>query len=79
MERIEVLVRLWDRGQEREAVVQVPASAFLTHCWKTIASLAAAVELELPFVDVERKAKFGLRDEDRRRLAELCKAQEETA
>lgn len=76
MNDVEVLVVIWDRGQNRQTVVTVPVSAFLQKCWRAIASMAAAVALEIPFVEVERLARFGLRQEDKLRLVELCKAQE---
>ncbi len=74
MDDVKVLVRVFDRGRNREAVVDVPESAFLTRCWKTIASLMAAVALELPFTDVERLAKYGLRPEDKERLQERMRS-----
>lgn len=74
-ETVSVLVRVFDRGRNREAVVDVPESAFRTGCWKTIASLMAAVALELPFTDVERLAKYGLRPEDKARLQERMRSE----
>lgn len=74
METVDVLVQIWDRGQCRKAVVQVPESAFVTGCWRTIAALAAAVEFGISFVDVERVARYGLRPEDKQRLFEQNKA-----
>jgi hypothetical protein len=72
MDEIEVKVAIWDRGRTREAVVSVPSSAFQTKCWRTIAALAAAVELEIPFQEMEARCKYGLRPADKRRLEELC-------
>lgn len=70
MDTVAVLVRLPETYQGREAVVQIPESAFATECWKTIAALAAAVDLAVPFTDVERVARYGLRPEDKERLAQ---------
>ena len=67
-ETVKVLVRMPATFQDKAAVVEVPEEAFRTKCWKTIAALAAAVELELPFVDVKRVARYGLRKEDKKRL-----------
>ena len=69
MDEVAVLVRMPAAYQGREAVVQIPESAFATGCWKTIAALAAAVDLGVSFVDVERVARYGLRPEDKERLA----------
>lgn len=77
MDDVEVLVTVWDRGQTRLTIVTVPASAFATRCWRTIAALAAAVYLELPFAEIEGKCKFGLRPADRDRLAELCRRRDD--
>lgn len=79
MDDVEVLVAVWDRGQKRIAIVTVPASTFATRCWRTVAALAAAVALEMPFSDLEGRCKFGLRPADRDRLAELCRGKEERA
>lgn len=79
MDEVEVQVTVWDRGQNRQAVVKVPVSSFVTRCWRTVAALAAAVYLELPFAELEGKCKFGLRPADRERLAELCREKEERA
>ncbi len=68
METVAVLVRMPAAYQGREAVVQVPESAFETGCWKTIAALAAAVDMGIPFTDVLRAARYGLRKEDKERL-----------
>ena len=70
METVAVLVRMPETYQGREAVVRVPESAFATGCWKTIAALAAAVDLAVPFTDVERMARYGLRPGDRERLGQ---------
>ena len=72
MKTVEVRVVLWYLGRERAAVVNVPRSAFVTRCWKTIANLAAAVEMDVPFVEFEGKARYGLRPEDKQLLLELC-------
>lgn len=72
MDEVAVLVRMPATYQGREAVVQVPESAFETGCWKTIAALAAAVDLAVPFTDVERVARYGLRPEDRERLGQAA-------
>ena len=72
MGTVEMRVVLWYLGRERAAVVEVPRSAFVTRCWKTIANLAAAVELGIPFVEFEGKARYGLRPADKRQLLELC-------
>ncbi len=79
MDEIEVKVVIWDRGRERAAVVSVPSSAFPTKCWRTIAALAAAVELEIPFQEMEARCKYGLRPADKRRLEELCRRETEGA
>lgn len=73
METVEVLVRVFDRGQLREEIVQVETECFRPGhlCWKSIAALKAAVLLELPFVQVERSAKYGMRPESKARLQEL--------
>lgn len=69
-ETVEVLVRVFDRGESKRVVVDVPESAFdpASLCWKTTAALAAAVKLGFSFTQVERAAKYGLRPEDRERL-----------
>lgn len=79
MDDVEVQVTVWDRGQTRQTVVTVPVSSFETRCWRTVAALAAAVYLKLPFVELEGKCKFGLRPADKERLAELCREKEERA
>lgn len=79
MDDVEVQVTVWDRGQTRQTIVTVPVSAFETQCWRTVAALAAAVYLELPFQEIEGKCKFGLRPADRERLAGLCREKEERA
>ena len=79
MDDVEVEVSVWDRGAHRKAVVTVPVSAFVTRCWRTVAALAAAVYLELPFAELEGKCKFGLRPADKERLAELCREKEARA
>lgn len=73
MQTVEVQVVLWYLGRERAAVVEVPRSAFVQRCWKTIANLAAAVEMGVPFVEFEGKARYGLRPADKRQLLELCR------
>lgn len=73
METVEVLVQIFDRGESKRVVVEVPESAFSpsSTCWKTTAALAAAVELGISFTQVERAARYGLRPEDRERLREM--------
>ena len=73
MESVDVLVQVFDRGENKQAVVQVPMSAFIPGhmCWKPVAALAAAVELGISFTAVERAAKYGIRPEDKARLREL--------
>lgn len=68
-----MLVRVFDRGESKRVVVEVPESAFdpASLCWKTTAALAAAVELGLSFTQVERAAKYGLRPADKARLRAL--------
>lgn len=75
---VEVQVSVWDRGQRRQTVVTVPVSAFQTKCWRPIAALAAAVVMEIPFVEIESRCKFGLRPADRKRLEELCREEQGT-
>ena len=69
-ETVRVLVRMPATFQDKAAVVDVPEEAFRTKCWKTIAALAAAVEMGISFVDGERVARYGLRAEDRERLGQ---------
>ena len=76
MDSVEVKVAVWDRGQERVAIVQVPVADFLQHSWRTTAALAAAVELGIPFT-LAARGKLGLLPEDKQRLVALCKQQEE--
>lgn len=68
VETVPVLVQVFDRGRQRQEIVPVEVGAFRQHCWRQIASLKAAVLMELPFSDVERLAKFGLREADKLRL-----------
>lgn len=68
MDPIKVMVRVWYLGTVHEEIVEVPEDAFRKHCWRPIASLMAAVKMELPFTEVERLARFGLRPEDKLRL-----------
>lgn len=79
MDDVEVQVTVWDRGQTRQTIVTVPVSSFETRCWRTVAALAAAVYMKLPFTEIEGKCKFGLRTADKERLAELCRETEERA
>lgn len=68
METVDVLVKVWDRGQNRQAIVPVEVEAILTSCWRPIAAIKAAVELEMPFTTVMEKARFGFRKEDIARI-----------
>lgn len=74
---IEVKVQVYYLGRRREEIVEVPEEAFAKKCWRTIASLMAAVKLEIPFTDVERLARFGLRPEDKQRLIAACEETKE--
>ena len=79
METVDVLVQIWDRGQSRKAVVQVQEECFAKDCWKPIACMMAATELDVPFTTVLRIAKYGLRMEDKQRLFGQCKAAEDSS
>ena len=79
MDPIKVMVRVWYLGTMREEIVEVPEDAFRKHCWRPIASLMAAVKMELPFTEVERLARYGLRPEDKQRLLAAGEAQKERA
>lgn len=68
MKTVDVLVQIWDRGQTRRAVVSVEEVCFEKDCWKPIACLRAATELDVPFTTIMRVAKFGLRPEDKKRV-----------
>ncbi len=70
---VDVLVQVFDRGKLQQVITQVPEEAFQPGhlCWKPVAVLYAAVEIGIPFVQVERAAKFGLRPADKARLREL--------
>lgn len=74
MPMVDVLVRVFDRGQRREAIVEVSEECFHKRCWKPIACIKAAVELGLPFTQLERSARFGLRPKDKERLFETREA-----
>lgn len=80
METVEVLVQVFDRGQLRKEIVQVETECFRPGhmCWKSIAALKAAVLLDMPFVQVERSAKYGMRPEAKARLWELFGGSGET-
>lgn len=67
-ENVRVLVRMPATFQDKAAMVEVPEEAFRTKCWKTVAALAAAVDMGIPFTDVLRAAKYGMRKEDKKRL-----------
>ena len=77
MQKIDVLVQVYDRGRTRREIVQIEEAAFEPghECWKPLAALAAAVVMELPFYLVERLAKFGLRPEDKARLLERTQSE----
>lgn len=70
METVEVLVKVFDRGQTKEVTVPVEAECFDPErlCWKSIANIKAAALLEVPFTLMERAARYGLRRVDRERL-----------
>ena len=70
METVEVLVKIFDRGEARQVTVPVEVECFdpARLCWKSIANIKAAALLELPFTTLERCAKHGLKPEDRERL-----------
>ena len=65
---VQVLVEVFYLGQTRKTVVNVPEECFAKHCWRPIAALTAGVLLGIPFTEMERNAKFGLRHEDAKRL-----------
>ena len=67
-ETVKVLVRMPATFQNKAAVVDVPEETFRTKCWKTVAALAAAVDMGIPFTDVLRAAKYGMRKEDKERF-----------
>lgn len=71
MDDVQVLVKVFWCGSTRKIIVTVPEEAFVKHCWKPIAAMKAAALMELSFTDVERLAQYGLRPEDKQRLAEL--------
>ena len=73
METVEVLVRVFDRGETKQVTVPVEAECFDPErlCWKSIANIKAAALLEVPFTLMERAARYGLRREDRERLREM--------
>ena len=73
METVDVLVKIFDRGKTRQEIVPVWVECFdpARSCWKPIAALKAAVAMELPFVEVERMAKYGMRPADKKRLRAL--------
>lgn len=79
METVDVLVRIFDRGKAKAVTVPVELECFnpARTCWKTIANIKAAVLLELPFTELERGARYGLRQEDKTRLAEIYGKREE--
>lgn len=71
MDDVQVLVMVYWCGSTRKEIVTVPEEAFVKRCWKPIAAMKAAALMALSFTDVERLAKYGLRPEDKQRLAEL--------
>lgn len=77
MELIEVMVRVFYLGRRREAIVEVAEEAFVKKCWRPIAALKAAVLMGIPFTDMDRLAKFGLRPEDKQRLLAACEETKE--
>ena len=68
MDDVQVLVKVFWCGSVRKEIVEVPEEAFVKDCWRTIAALKAAVMMEIPFSDVDRLAKYGLRPEDKKRF-----------
>ena len=68
MTDIQVLVQVYYLGRTRKEIVEVPEEAFVKDCWRTIAALKAAVMMEIPFSDVDRLAKYGLRPEEKKRF-----------
>lgn len=79
METVEVLVKIFDRGEARQVTVPVAVECFDPGrlCWKAIANIKAAALLEMPFITLERAAQYGLRPEDKDRLRELYGKREE--
>ena len=80
-EQIDVLVRVFYRGQTRTQIVPVETSCFEPgkSCWKTVACVKAAVLLELPFAWLLERAKYGMKPEDLERLRELYGGRREAA
>lgn len=70
MQTVDVLFRVFDRGQTREEVVPVEEICFdpQKSCWRVIACIKAAVLMELPFTWLVEHARYGLRPEDKDRL-----------
>ena len=65
---VQMRVVVFYLGQTHETFVNVPKECFAKHCWRPIAALKAGVLLGIPFTEMERNAKFGLRHEDAKRL-----------
>ena len=78
-ETVEVLVKIFDRGETKQVTVPVEVECFdpARLCWKSIANIKAAALLELPFTTLERAARYGLRPEDKARLRALYGKREE--
>lgn len=74
MDDVQVLVKVFWCGSVRKEIVTVPEEAFVKQCWKPIAAMKAAALMEIPFTDVERLAKYGLRPEDKQRLIQAAGA-----
>ena len=73
MQTVDVLVSVFRQGRRQETVVPVEESAFFCGCWRTMALCAAAVNWGCAFTEISTAPKFGLRPEDRARLAEMVK------
>ena len=77
MQTVDVLVSVFRQGRRQETVVPVEESAFFCGCWRTMALCAAAVNWGCAFTEISTAPKFGMRPEDRARLAEMVKEEPE--
>lgn len=75
MDEIEVLVQVSPR---EKTVLRVEEERILAGGWRQSVKEQAAVLMGWTIFDVER-ARIGLRPEDKRRLAELCRRETEGA